>query len=372
MRINKIVAFSLVIAMTIGLTGCDFLQSLFGGEDPDDSDPLYADNVVVIEDSVTASAVWNEGKVYYINGTVSVSSGMTLTLEAGTIVKFGPDGSLAIGDGATIKANGTATKPVIFTSARDVSAGGDSLLTDAVTAAAKGDWNYVWAQTGSNSNVFTYCTFRYAGKNGYAALYVDGASTVDHCIFNDNLCGLPYGIDEATLDARSAETGTSITNNLFYSNTWPLAIAETMGLDASNIFEFDHDSSASTASFKNTHQAVYIHANGNISNSIAWAETDVPFCVFDDIGVDNGGTLTIQSGVVLKFSGSGSGLSIYTGGALNRTGAILTSYRDDDALGDTNADGTASTASEADWEGLWIDSLDGYQPDDAYLKYSYY
>jgi len=372
MKINKIVALGIILALSLSLTGCGFLESLFGIEDPEDldnPDTSYAANVVLVDSDIASNTTWLDGTVYVISDARNVLNGITLTIDAGAIIKFSAEGKLLINDGGTIKANGTSAKNIVFSSIKDTSEGGDSLLTDGTTVPAKGDWYYVWAQVGSNSNVFTYCEFKYAGKDNEAALFIDGATTVDNCIFHDNLCGLPSANQEATLDARRATTGTVITNNVFYNNTWPLAIAETMSLDSSNTFEFDHDSNASTESLKNTHQAIFIYANANVSSPIAWSETDVPFCVFDDIGIDNGGTLIIASEVALKFSGIGFGINVFEGGTLVRSGAIFTSYRDDAVKGDTNADGTASSPADGDWEGLWSEPAGSYI-NDADIRYA--
>ncbi len=367
MRIYKIVTMLLLVFLLAGLSACDLISGLFGN-----GEPRYATNVVLVDAHIIANATWLDGKVYVVTTGVHVSQGVTLTINAGAIVKFTADGSLYIDNGGTIKANGSATKKIVFTSIKDTAAGGDSLLSDVNTIPAKGDWNYVWTGIGSNSNVFTYCEFRYAGKDKNAALYINGQTTVDHCVFHDNLCGLPSGgVDEATLDAGHAATGTVITYNTFYNNLWPLAIPETMSLDDSNTFEFDHDSNAATPSLKNTHQAIFVFPNANVAGHVRWQVSEVPLCVFDDIGVDNGGTLEIDSSVRLKFSGKSSGINVFEGGTLTRNAAIFTSYRDDTVLGDTNADGTASGPAPDDWDGIWEwTSGGGHYLTDTNIKYA--
>jgi hypothetical protein len=334
------------------------------GSDDDDDDPpdspQYASNVVHVTENVASAATWEAGKVYYIDSGITVSNGATLTVQAGAIVKFGPDGTLEIDNGGTIKARGTAAAKIYFTSIRDAAVGGDSITNDGSTAPGKGDWQYAWTRFGSTGNEFSYCVFRYAGKDNQAALCLDGAAAVDHCEFYSNLCGLPYNdsvSEEAALDARSAESGTTITNNLFYGNAWPLAVPATMSLDASNTFSYDHDNNPETDALTNTHQGIYLYYADQITAATAWSEDEVPLCVFDDeIVVETTGTLTIGSGVVCKFTGASAGISAY--GTLNRTGAVFTSYRDDSHLGDTNADGSASGPSDGDWVGIWIDGTE--------------
>lgn len=67
---------------------------------------------------------WTAGNVYILKGKVIVPEGKTLTIEPGTIIK-GDKGSdvnasaLIVDQGAKLIANGTADKPIIFTSIDD-------------------------------------------------------------------------------------------------------------------------------------------------------------------------------------------------------------------------------------------------------------
>lgn len=73
---------------------------------------------------ITSNTTWTANKIYQLNGKVVVNSGVTLTIEAGTIIK-GQEGTdvnasaLIVSKGATINASGTAAKPIIFTSVLD-------------------------------------------------------------------------------------------------------------------------------------------------------------------------------------------------------------------------------------------------------------
>ena len=75
---------------------------------------------VVVDGSIpiTSNTTWVSSKKYLLKGFVRVKAGATLTIEAGTII-FGDKNTLAtliIERGAKINAEGTATKPIIFTS----------------------------------------------------------------------------------------------------------------------------------------------------------------------------------------------------------------------------------------------------------------
>ncbi|WP_310590325.1 cell shape-determining protein MreB [Dyadobacter sp. NIV53] len=84
--------------------------------------------VLVVEKSgeIAASETWTKNNIYLLKGFVYVKSGAVLTIEPGTIIKgggialdptgAGKGGTLIINAGAQIKAIGTATEPIVFTS----------------------------------------------------------------------------------------------------------------------------------------------------------------------------------------------------------------------------------------------------------------
>lgn len=85
--------------------------------------PVVTGNVIVSE-NISANTTWTSGKVYQLAGRITVLSGATLTIEAGTIIK-GEAGTganataLLIARGGKLMAEGTATMPIIFTSVAD-------------------------------------------------------------------------------------------------------------------------------------------------------------------------------------------------------------------------------------------------------------
>ena len=92
----------------------------------DDGSCVYApaENEVVITGNITSNTTWTNDKIWILGSRVSVTSGATLTIEPGTIIK-GQAGTganataLVIARGAKINAVGTATSPIIFTSIAD-------------------------------------------------------------------------------------------------------------------------------------------------------------------------------------------------------------------------------------------------------------
>lgn len=112
-------------AMVIGFTSC------VDGNDPD-PDPIDpdTDDVLLVESNISTNTTWETGKTYVLGGRIAVTSGNTLTIEPGVIVK-GEVGSgsnataLIIARGAKIDAQGTADSPIIFTTVADEIAPGE-------------------------------------------------------------------------------------------------------------------------------------------------------------------------------------------------------------------------------------------------------
>lgn len=76
------------------------------GSDPDE----------LVDADITTDTTWSADTIYSLTEKVNVEAGATLTIEAGTLIKSGPDGSLVISRGGMIDAQGTAEAPIVFTS----------------------------------------------------------------------------------------------------------------------------------------------------------------------------------------------------------------------------------------------------------------
>lgn len=79
---------------------------------------------VVVKDSISTNTHWTCDQQYLLTGYVYVTSGATLTIDPGTIIKGDKDskGSLIIERGAKIMAVGTPTAPIVFTSNQPIGA----------------------------------------------------------------------------------------------------------------------------------------------------------------------------------------------------------------------------------------------------------
>lgn len=77
--------------------------------------------VEVVEGDVPANTVWTADKIYRLNGFVRVQDGIVLTIEPGTVVigSRASKGTLIVQRGGKLIADGTAEKPIVFTSERE-------------------------------------------------------------------------------------------------------------------------------------------------------------------------------------------------------------------------------------------------------------
>jgi len=93
-----------------------------GGDPVDPIDPIKTNKV--ISSNITSNTTWYADTVYQLGGRITVTSGATLTIQPGTVIK-GEAGTgsnataLLVARGGKLMAEGTASLPIIFTSVAD-------------------------------------------------------------------------------------------------------------------------------------------------------------------------------------------------------------------------------------------------------------
>ncbi len=110
--------YSLSAILVFTFTGC-----MSSDDAPIIAAPIE-DNVLSVSGEISESTTWANNNIYVLNQKVVVSSGVVLTIQAGTIIK-GTEGTgslasaLIIAKGGKLNAVGTSTSPIIFTSIND-------------------------------------------------------------------------------------------------------------------------------------------------------------------------------------------------------------------------------------------------------------
>jgi len=95
---------------------------------------LFAQQQIEVTGNITANTTWSANNTYLMNGFIRVMPGATLTVEPGTVIygKIGSKASLIVRQGAKLMAEGTALKPIVFTS--------EYSKPGSVQEPAAGDW----------------------------------------------------------------------------------------------------------------------------------------------------------------------------------------------------------------------------------------
>lgn len=113
MKLNKVLVSLLLAASSFTVFSCD------SSTDDTPETPVEVSQFTTLEGEITANKTLTKDKKWLLKGNVFVQSGVTLTIEPGTVI-FGDKktkGALVINRGAKIMAKGTAAEPIIFTSA---------------------------------------------------------------------------------------------------------------------------------------------------------------------------------------------------------------------------------------------------------------
>ena len=317
-------------------------------------------NLVIIENDITEFTTWSGDSVYLIKAWDFYVMN-TLVIEPGAVIKFHPaDGpDMTLSGSGTIMANGTATKPIVFTSYKDDSRGGDTNEDGDATNPSVKDWGNV-NTNGTNGSVFKYCEFYYGGNSSYSTTLTFEAGstgTVENCTFAHNAGDDASGWYGA-LDFSSADKNSTLSGNIFYDNVRPLSVIADMDIPDDQVFHDPDD-----AYVTNKYNGIFVETIDEITRAnVSWLETEVPFVIDDnDWYIVSGASLTLGDNVILKFR-PGSELILDDGPSAlinyNGTGVYFTSYKDDIKLGDTNGDGTATSPVKGDWIGIYDNSAD--------------
>ncbi len=120
-----------------------------------------------VSGDVSGDTSWSSGSEtfpFILTGNISVNNSSRLTINSGTVIKVAQ--SVQVTVSGTLDANGTEDDPVVFTSIKDDSSGGD---TDGFTdTPAPGDWYgiYLYGYLGNQGiGEFDHCIVRYGGSS---------------------------------------------------------------------------------------------------------------------------------------------------------------------------------------------------------------
>lgn len=139
--------------------------------------------VTEVNSDISTDETWQSGNVYLVTSSISITSGNTLTIEPGTIVKFSNGVSLTV-DGV-LDAAGTDDSLITFTSSTDDAAGGDSNEDGDATTPGAGDWEKI--NFNNSGSTLSYAVVRYgAGTGRDGTLSLSAAASLSNIFVNNN------------------------------------------------------------------------------------------------------------------------------------------------------------------------------------------
>jgi len=329
---------------------------------PSPAPSACAPTTVAVNADITTAQTWDACHIYVITSSqISVTS--TLTIQPGTVIKFKDnvsDNAILVSNAGQITAEGTVAKPIIFTSFKDDTYGGDSNGDGSGSGPSRFDWGGIIIN--NNNCVFRNCGFYYGGKGpggvtGQPSLeFSSYYGTVDQCTFA--LCGgEPTNTGYGVVDARSSESpNMKITNNVFYGCIKPLFLSPHISLDNSNTFH-----NPANANVKNQLNGVFFTSTSNEpTTDVSWLETEVPFVITGSTFFGDGKKLILAPDVIIKVTLSPAAgfnkIAIKEGKSFiennSASGVFFTSYLDDAHGGDTNGDNELTVPAKGDWYGI--------------------
>ena len=110
---------------------------------------------------IEANQTWTSNRVQVVEGDLVIASGVRVTIEPGTVVKFAKGAKIIVQDGGILDAQGTPAQPIIFTSLADDTAGGDTNLDGGSSLPIPGDWFGVVVNSGGQFANNEYTDIRY-------------------------------------------------------------------------------------------------------------------------------------------------------------------------------------------------------------------
>ncbi|MSR77347.1 MAG: hypothetical protein EXS63_03865 [Candidatus Omnitrophica bacterium] len=367
------------------------------------ADYVPIETISIQGQTITKDTLWKRG-TYLIQGDVLVASGTTLTIEAGTVLKFAKDINLNVL--GTLNAFGDEKNLITFTSNAQKPQAGDwaSIHIEGAEAAGSkiGYWNIEYSKFGllifhsslfaehimgthnvqaitvqDNSNAVLR-DLTLSGNMGGLVIFGSSPTVLNSKIFNNNL-----GV--ALFESSGITPNPNINHSAIYSNSEfgvvldrafanPNAVINfkenwwgTMDVSSINTAISDHWDAATKpfidySGFLDAENGRRVSGNfvsGTLTKDTVWRANDGPIIVTNDITVPLGVTLKIEPGTVIKFV-KNSALRI--NGVLNARGT------DDRKIIFTSLE---ATPKKSDWTGIILTGANASASQITYAKIEY-
>ncbi len=288
---------------------CGYPIRLHGYANPVFDDVRFESNRIDGQGLVTGTYSSNvhldlTGYPYWVASDITIGDASTWTIDAGVVLKMGYGYADWRVQGRLVT-NGTPARPVVFTSRYDDARGGDT-NTDGATSPGPQNWGGIY---------FSENTTLPRSELHNTIIAYAGQDDTDYGANPDNAtCGYPILVHG-------------------YADPWFEGVVfESNRIDTQGL------------------------VTGEYSRDVHLDLAGYPYYVASDLTIADGGTWTINPGVVLKFAYSHADLIV--NGRLLANGepdalVVFTSSRDDARGGDSNTDGATAPGS-SNWGGVYF------------------
>jgi len=310
-----------------------------------------------VTDDLTLSSAAT-GFPFVINGLLTVNDGKSLTLPAGEIIKLSAGNIKVLG---WLYSEGTEEDPIVFTSFKDDSYGGDLNNDGILTTPAPGDWYTVTAQGNSANDgkaFIDYTMFRYGGANysGEASMVYfnqcDEGSLTNSTIELSSQSGLRvYSSSGIIVDNNfvSNNNGHGILNSSANFNISNCEISDnaSWAIYLDNVSVLDYPGNSGSG---NGYDAIALKGTINQDMELSSSVSGFPFVINGLLTVNDGISLTLPAGEIIKLIGGNLKVLgwLYSQGTADDP-IVFTSFKDDSFGGDLNNDGILTTPAPGDW-----------------------
>jgi len=293
--------------------------------------------------NITEDETWPEG-THLITSDVSVS-GAILTIEPGAVIRFAAGRGLYIGNssnsaGAVLIADGTAEKPITFTSA--------------ATNKSPGDWDFIGFYAGASAtSSMQYCIVEYGGgyNQKYGEIYIDGTSvSIDNCTVR-----------------HSSTVGIGLTSDGWFRSFTGNTLSDIATHPVNMYGNYVH--TIGEGNQINTDRGVFVEGDDVEMEDATWQKLNVPYVVGGDlyVGSATGTTLTLMPGTELRM---GSGTGLHVGYGSSEFGRLVAEGTESEHIVFTSSAPEAAR-SPGDWDYLAFYEGAGNNSSLSYCDFSY-
>ena len=260
---------------------------------------------VIVKDTVWP--VWGGESPYVLTKDLTVVSGATLKLEPGVTVKL--DSARLVVDG-TFLSEGTEDDPIVITSIKDDTAGGDSNGDQSETVPLAGDWNGIYLGPAASDSSVRYSELRYSGGDHIGNLHKSLRQTAIYINASDPSIQHSRILGSAGSGIEMFSSHATIESNRFEDVAEGRYAILFHGL---NSFPVLTDNEATGPGFL----GVFVPA-GKLIESGVWTKpgASLPYYAEGDLWIPPAFGLTLTEGVRIE----GSGLRFVVEGTLNSSG----------------------------------------------------